>query len=160
MVRPLSLIFQLRNSVGVLGGLWLATGLLALTGCGGSGHPPTVAVSGTVTFQGEPLTNGTVRFVPVDPQTGRPAEGIIGPDGKFTLSTFSPGDGVLAGDYGISITSYKSGEEKLAKDKDLGLNISDKSAIPEKYNNVKTSGLNETINSGEPKKDLLLELAE
>lgn len=154
------LMSAVSRSVGVCRSACFATGLLALAGCGGSSHPATVAVGGTVSFKGAPLTNGTVRFNPVDAQKGRPAEGKIDANGKFTLSTFVPGDGALAGDYGVSVTSYKAGEEKLAKDKDLGLNINDKSAIPEKYNNAKTSGLKETIKTGEPKKDLKLELKE
>lgn len=39
--------------------------------------------SGTVTFKGEPLANGTVRFNPTNPQKGRPVEGMIESGGRF-----------------------------------------------------------------------------
>lgn len=132
--------------------------LSGLAGCGGSTNPPTVAVGGTVTFKGEPLTSGTVRFNPADPQKGRPAEGQIEKDGRFTLSTYKQGDGALAGEYGVSVTSFTDGPKVPAKDKGMGLG--DVSAIPQKYGNPKTSGLKETVAAGKPRSDLALELQE
>lgn len=115
-------------------------------------------VDGTVTFKSAPLTTGTVRFNPVDPKKGHMAEGKIDSSGKFKLSTFKPGDGVLAGDYDITVVSMAESDKGLAKDKGLG--IGDKSVIPEKYNNPKTSGLKETVKPGESKTNLKLDLKE
>src|SRR5262249_42906613 len=47
---------------GLLGGL-----ALALTGCGG---PTLYTVSGTVTYNGEPIPEGYIAFVPVGPGRG------------------------------------------------------------------------------------------
>src|SRR5690348_16271909 len=59
--------------------------LLAVTGCGSNGGKApgkTVPVKGTVTYQGKPLTKGTVRF---EPDAGPEAEGEIRPDGTYEL---------------------------------------------------------------------------
>lgn len=125
-------------------------------GCGGPAGPTVVPVSGTVEYKGQPLANGIVTFSPADPKTGRPAQADIKPNGTFQLSTFVPGDGILAGDYAVSITSSIKGTEPLERDKGTG--IGGKSAIPEKYNDPKTSGLKETIEPGEPRNDVLLDL--
>ncbi|MEX0727614.1 MAG: hypothetical protein WEB58_01385 [Planctomycetaceae bacterium] len=138
--------------------LWLAGCLFSITGCGGIDAPETVPVSGTVTYKGTPLTNGKVRFNPVDSKDGRPAEGSIGSDGAFTLSTYKDGDGARPGEYNVTVVSYTGESGGLDKDKALGLSISDKSAIPEKYNDPATSGLKETVESGKVRTDVKLEL--
>lgn len=51
--------------------IWgLVLGLTVLTGCGSSG-PGAVDVSGTVTWKGEPVDGGHIRFIPIAPTTGR-----------------------------------------------------------------------------------------
>ncbi len=71
---------------------WYAPGLLAtglLTGCG-PGHGMKLGrVQGKVTYKGQPLTYGTVSFVP-DASKGTEgpiATGIIKEDGTYILST-------------------------------------------------------------------------
>jgi len=56
---------------------------LLMAGCGGSG---VVAVSGTLTYKGKPVTNAFINFVP---ENGRPSMGETDPEGKFTL-TYDP----------------------------------------------------------------------
>lgn len=66
-------------------------------GCGGSGVPldKSVPVSGVVTYQGQPLPNYRVTFIPAD---GRQSgSGVSDADGKFVLSTHEAGDGVPPG---------------------------------------------------------------
>jgi hypothetical protein len=52
------------------------------TGCGPTG-PATYPVSGTATFNGEPLPDGYVTFVPEDPSVG--PEGSPIANGKFSF---------------------------------------------------------------------------
>jgi hypothetical protein len=52
-------------------------------GCGGSNVVP---VSGTLTYQGKPVPNAYIHFVP---ETGRPSIGETDQNGKFTL-TYDP----------------------------------------------------------------------
>ena len=60
--------------------------LLLLTGCGRSSKAPaTVKVEGTVTFDGEPLTQGSIVFDPADGKGGSSAGGIE--HGKFQFES-------------------------------------------------------------------------
>ncbi len=73
---------------------------LLLCGCWGCGSssgtlPSLIPVKGKVTYKGQPLTKGTIRFEPDG--YGRMATGKIQPDGTFVLSTLSKDDGVVAG---------------------------------------------------------------
>ena len=59
-----------------------ALGMVSMSGCG-SGAPPIVPASGTLTINGKPLNNAEIRFVPM-------AEGL---DGNYVASAFSDDDG-------------------------------------------------------------------
>jgi hypothetical protein len=135
-----AIILRRRHVVRQVALLLAASGLL-IAGCG-KNELGTVAVSGTVTFDGKPLDNGTVRFVPVD-QKGRMALGKILEDGKFVLAT-AGSDGVIPGEYKISIQSQKMTAEVPAKDRELGIGGKE-SAIPDKFTKPETSGLTEKI---------------
>lgn len=141
-----------RTTVAVLGMGIVAT---ILAGCGPAG-PKTIPVSGTVLRDGNPIAGGIVRFNPADPKQGHLAEGKLDPSGKFILSTFQPGDGALAGDYNITVLPAVESPNELAKDK--AKNAANAAAIPPKYQDPKTSGLKETIQSGKPRSDIKLEL--
>jgi hypothetical protein len=105
-------------------------------GCGGGGM---TTVTGTVTYGGEPLTNGYVTLIPDGP--GESASGQIGPDGRFALSTFAPGDGVRPGRYRVRVASYRS-EAKM------DVPGSGRPAVPEKYFDAGRSGLTVTVGAG------------
>ncbi len=64
---------------------FVASALAAfIAGCGSSSN--VVPVSGTLTFQGKPVPNAVVHFVP---EAGRPSIGETDASGKFTL-TYDP----------------------------------------------------------------------
>jgi hypothetical protein len=69
-----------------------------LLGCGSSDKGK---VSGTVKYEGQPVTGGSISFAPVlDPaksSAGRVATGAVRSDGGFTLSTDADEDGALIG---------------------------------------------------------------
>jgi hypothetical protein len=65
-------------------------------GCGTRLYP----VRGQVTYpDGKALTEGIVVFESKDHEPTVMARGVIGPDGRYELSTYKPGDGVPAGKY-------------------------------------------------------------
>lgn len=120
--------------------------LVCCLGCGSSA-PHTIPVSGTVTFDGKPLSKGTISFIPAGDKTefGRPATGNIDPQGNYTLSTFKPGDGAVPGKYQVAVVSIAnepSPEEMAEK----GAQIT--STIPAGYNSPMTSGLRATVEAG------------
>src|ERR1044071_5554060 len=80
--------------------IYLGTGLLALVsglGCS-DGRPVRVPISGTVTIDGEPVTRGSIKFVP---DNGRPSSGQINADGRFTLTCYDGNDGALPGKHRV-----------------------------------------------------------
>lgn len=100
---------------------WCA--LLAVTsGCGPSTKlPPTVPVTGNVTFNGSPVEGATVTFVPVDAMTGKTASGDTDAQGNFQLQTFvaatTQAKGALVGDYKVTVTKMADAPPPMAAPK-------------------------------------------
>src|SRR4051812_16642121 len=65
--------------------LWVALSVFSLiVVCGCSGKPPMGDVQGTVTVNGQPLSEGAVRFIPVNGNT--PTTGGTISNGKFRVA--------------------------------------------------------------------------
>jgi len=128
---------QSRFFPAVLAGL-----LVVIAGCN-SAKPiaGSVPVSGTVTFNGQPLEQGEVWFAPESGGKGQPATGQI-KNGKFTMVTTASSPGVVAGKYKVSIISNKPfTPPKLGTPPDPKTGPQPESLIPKKYNDITTSGL-------------------
>ena len=110
----------------------------ALCGCGDGGpvYPPPVAVSGKVVLNGQPLTGGTIRFVPADPIKALPGSSAVQSDGSFKVTTSKPDDGLVPGKYTVFF------DPPVAAD---GSKSAAAVIIPEKYLSPALSGLGETI---------------
>ena len=131
---------------------WLWVVWLGLTcmfeGC--SEPPPQLLpVSGTVLIDGEPLSGGTIRFVP---EGGRPVSSTILENGSYQLGTSSVGsvggvDGVPPGKYRIAVSSsiILSEEEETIK-----------WLAPSRYADFRTSGLEADLQA--PDDNLFVEL--
>ena len=123
---------------------------LFIGGCTGGDVSPMknlVPVSGTVTFEGEPLEEGMVTFAPEDPG-GQPAIGKIS-NGRFTMATTASSPGVIAGKYKVRIESnLDSGAGDLPPLKAGDVPVRPKSLIPAKYNDINTSGLQLEVSKG------------
>lgn len=79
-----------RISQRMLVSLGVGLACLVTLGCSGDGKYP---VSGTVTWEGEPIPadqNGHITFMPTDASVG-PDAGPIGPDGTYSFRS-SPGE--------------------------------------------------------------------
>ena len=131
-------------------GLCLACGLAlsvsALTlfaGCPGASGPQTTTVQGRVTYQGQPVSQGYVSFLPTGPASGdtpsRPATGTLNPDGTYQLATFGENDGAIPGDYQVTIVSKTGGPSPEDPEAE------EKWHIPQKYGTAADSGLTATI---------------
>ena len=146
MVRFMRLVVSLRF-IACLG--------LACTGCG-SGLE-LAPVSGRVTMNGQPVTQGEITFVPHD---GPPAMGTISADGTFQLTTLEAGDGAVLGQHQVTIMATKVGSGSLAPtsfEQELqGAQAGGKMLIPgtvtwlvpEKYSRLQTSDLTAEVKSG------------
>ncbi len=72
----------------------LCVAMVALVGCN-SKSSDLGDVTGTVTYNGEPITEGTLAFVPST--GGKPGTGVINDDGSITMTTYEEGDGLSKG---------------------------------------------------------------
>jgi len=120
---------------------------LVFTGCG-ERLPETVPVSGSVTWQGKPLTSGRVVFHPQEIAEGlprRPATGDLDQQGRFKLTTFRGGDGAVPGDYRVCVFSYLSDQTAAEDDVSIPETVW---RIPERYGDPRQSGLSATIPAG------------
>jgi len=123
------------------GRLAASVSMLALCAGCGDGLPKTIPVSGSVRYQGEPLTDGTVVFHPHEIPEGLPrrtAHGRLQPDGTFTLTTFRAGDGAVPGTYRVTIHSYLSEPASSDDDQNPGEYVW---RIPQRYGDPSRSGL-------------------
>jgi hypothetical protein len=76
---------------------------MLIVGCGPSG-PKTYAVSGKVTIKGQPATDVSITFQPVE-STGQSASGRVGTDGSYSLFTGVQGKpGAMVGKYKVVLS--------------------------------------------------------
>ena len=105
---------------------------LALAGCGPSGNGKAI-VSGTVAYEGVRLNQGSVIFSGENNLSGMSA---IDPRGRYKAQLFP-------GRYDVAIRS-----EEPSTFGSNGLLIPGKSLIPERYDDIRTSGLSVSIEKG------------
>ena len=120
---------------------------LLSAGCGsGADRPSTAKTEGTVIFENQPLEGASVSFIPAN---GRPASGFTDANGHFILRTFEAADGAIPGKHTVIISKLASDTKKTDD-----IYAEQKSAIPEKYADLKKSGLTAAVNAdGENKFD-------
>ncbi len=130
-------------------------------GCGDDGIGKRYAVSGKVTYKGEPVKKGNINFSPTA-LDGRAASGAI-LDGYYSLTTLNPGDGALPGTYKVTVDDRQMDLKKVQADADaqakkLGVTYNAipqeiqakaaklaKGALPGKYQLAETSDLEKEV---------------
>lgn len=123
---------------------WLAVAVL-VCGCGEGGDGlKREAVSGKVTFNGKPLEQGSIQFLPPQGNQNAGAWGQI-VNGAYAIAA---AEGPVAGEYSVSITSASSSSGGAATDTPPGddSGLVDPNAIPEQYN-LRTT-LKATVEAG------------
>lgn len=82
-----------------------AVALVAALGCGKEDRVAVYPVSGQVIYNGKPAAGVQVFFFPESapspPEIPANPHGVTGPDGKFTITTFTPNDGAAEGGYQV-----------------------------------------------------------
>ena len=123
-----------------------ALGCSLLTGCSG---PATGDVSGMVTFEGQPIEQGSISFTPMDGQGPTAGGAIIG--GKYTAPK------VPAGTSKVTITGAKETEKKrMYDDPKAPLVQTSVEMLPAKYSDTKSTVLQYDVVAGEQTKDFVL----
>jgi hypothetical protein len=91
------------NLISILIGTFFVLLAVSAAGCGGGDGLGRVAVSGSVTLNGEPVPNGVVRFKPAAGTEGPMANTMI-TDGQYEI----PQDqGPVAGQYEVRVQAYE-----------------------------------------------------
>src|SRR5262249_28322419 len=98
--------------------LLFATVCVAIAGCAESGGRRSrlkkmIPASGAVTYKGQPIQRGTLRFSPVDPDVSVAATAPI-IDGHYQTE---PGSGLTAGDYKVVVTALDVNALLMAESK-------------------------------------------
>jgi hypothetical protein len=134
---------------------FLLLALFCTCGCGGS----KAVVRGKVTYKNNPLTSGEVRFIGKSGTVPRAA--LINPEGMYRI------DDAPIGEVRVAVVSLKTtdtfaapiigGKGVAGKSGKTSDGASSRpSAIPKKYDDVKTSGLTYTVSSGSQTIDIEL----
>lgn len=117
---------------------------LGIAGCGDTSHAPKLSiVKGTVIYRQKPLANAQVLFTP---QSGPMAFGETDAEGQFSLNTGGK-NGAILGSHQVTISAYEPFKTP-AKENENEVQPS-VSRIPQKYSNLRQSGLTADIKPGE-----------
>lgn len=114
----------------------LLLAVVGLVGCGGDANLGTV--TGTITLDGQPVSDATVNF---SPKSGSPSNGRTDSAGKYELSFSRSKKGAEIGEHTVRITTYR----KANPDAETPV-AAVPEKIPAKYNS-KTE-LKKTVTSG------------
>jgi hypothetical protein len=146
----------------------LASLLLTAVGCAlgctsqTAGRPETAPVRGRITYRGESVAGARVVFIHAG--ASRFASGQTDTDGRFQLTTYSPGDGAIVGKNVVIVVKRSTPgnsaanpiDPSAARNEDLDASFDRaasrapaRSAIPIKYANQKTSDLEREVLPGE-----------
>ena len=130
---------------------WLVVIVALTVGCGEPSNR--TSVTGRVTLDGEPLTEGGVS-TKID--GGRGSSGQIQPDGTFELGHPADGPGAALGTHRVTVTAFNVDAGALDDDS-VEISGPIRSLVPIRYSSPKTSGLSFEV-TADGENDFTLEL--
>ena len=120
----------------------LAVMLLLFFGACSKSSLTLAPISGTVTYNGKPLTHGKVILVPQKETKGPMGSGDIGPDGKYTIKT-AKRVGAIVGNHKVTVMCRR----KPTEAEKAALQITPL-LIPKQYASTDTTPLELTVPEG------------
>ena len=112
----------------------------------------TEGVTGVITYNGEPLADATVKFIPTD-ATGSQSYGKTNEKGEYKLQTLlgAADAGTTPGEYKVTVDCIETVEtgNMIEENGEEKPETVAESLIPAKYNNAETSGLTATVAPGD-----------
>ena len=135
--------------------------LIVIIGCARKG-PLVQFVEGTVTMDGIAVANADVGFTPKGAD-GIPAVGKTDANGHYRLTSAQGGEvgrGAVIGEYDVRVIKFLDLDAVEPVNPQIGDHIplaNPKHHLPEKYADVKTSGLSATVKKGKNRIDFNLE---
>lgn len=143
LTTMLSRSVLLRRAVVVLA----VSGVVVLTSCGtDDGLGRRYAVSGNVTYNGEPLEKGLISFVPEE-TTGVGATSAI-EKGAYALSTGGEQDGARVGKYKVAISAREDSLAKAKADFQKASGKSEAAVVPKEFLSKAAKGAKSFIPEG------------
>jgi hypothetical protein len=141
----------------------------AICGCHSESQHEHARVHGKVTYQGKPVTFGSVLFMPVaTPKEGlmESASGSINPDGTYELASQAT-PGAILGEHKVMVIAVAGPDQAQSPDasKSVGpapvtpkgsKELQLKSSVPKKYADPSTTTLTRKVEPGENNFDLEL----
>lgn len=118
--------------------IWVV--VVSLGGC--NSRPSTYAVTGTVTYQGKPVEDAGVQFMP---KRMRPAGARTDKEGHFRLTTFLNADGAAAGEHLVCITKLIPAPSTKDEPYKQAINV-----LPARYGNPLKSPLKANVTTSGP----------
>lgn len=141
------------------GGVCVAL-LACVVGCSGGGgggnHPDTVAVTGTVTYNGSAVDGATVVFSPAG-GSQESAFGTTDSSGAFSLKTHWGADGAVPGKYKITVMKTEGEVAGSGDGEEVEMVIEEEGSakpsaishsLPTKYNSAASTDLEEEVTAG------------
>ena len=137
--------------------------MVALIGCAPTNDVGAAKVTGTVTYNGNPVEGATVSFVPSG-EGGKMAAGSTDAQGKFTLTTVQAGDGAVPGAYQVAIAKVEgAGADRETQTEEearatampgspgaVAPATEAKDLLPENYKDAAKSGLTAEVTAAGP----------
>lgn len=121
---------EVRRNTSIVLALLAAAMLTGPAGCGRSSGPELAAVKGTVTLDGRPLKNASIRFQPVDEHgAGTYSIAMTGKKGEYELRHTRSSKGALVGRHVVKIRTARPDAED-----ELGNPLPVQELIPAVYN--------------------------
>ncbi len=121
----------------------LLMGLVVLVGCGDGSELQRETVSGTVKYQGQPVPDGSITFVPLNDTKG-PGAGAIIKNGQYTVTA---GGGVPVGTYRVEIQALREVARPKRPGPQLDM-VPKETYLPEKFNRQSTMEVTITAKEG------------
>ncbi len=112
----------------------LVLSFVTLAGCGSGDGRERIPVSGTVTYQGQPVANGEIRFQPIEGTKTSPSGATI-KDGQYKVTARG---GLPVGKFCVVITAFRPEARQALKKQKGGIGDDGKlllQFLPPKYNN-------------------------
>jgi len=111
--------------------------VISLMGCGSSGEPSVdvITINGTVTFEGSPITEGTIQFE--DSSTGISSSAELGTDGTYSME-------IANGNYKVTVTPPWV-EVDMGPDSPPQEDYKEVDNIPQQYRQTTTTDLTATV---------------
>lgn len=105
------------------------------TGCSKQSAPERAMVSGTATYEGKPVEEGTIAFIPIEGTKGPVAGGVV-QEGQYKISA---ANGPVIGKHRVEILgNRKTGKQMEAVPPASGTVDEIEQYIPPKYNTTST----------------------